>query len=160
MSDTLVITPMPVPEEAKQLAMRFEGFHRVNPSTGLAHPYLCPAGYWTIGYGHLCESTHPPITHEMGLTYLERDLEVAQRATLRFCPGLVHESPQRRAAIIDFVFNLGAGRLQTSTLRKKINQAKWDEAAEQLRRWVFGGGKKLPGLVARREAEVLLLLRS
>ncbi len=60
-------------------------------------------------------------------------------------------------AIVDFTFNLGSGRLQTSTLRRRINQQDWPSAERELRRWVYGGGKMLSGLVARREAEVGLL---
>jgi len=58
---------------------------------------------------------------------------------------------------VDFTFNLGAGRLQTSTLRRRINQRNWAAAAKELHRWVYGGGKVLPGLVTRREAEAGLL---
>ena len=70
---------------------------------------------------------------------------------------LVTESEGRLAAIVDVTFNLGAGRLQTSTLRRRINQRDWAAAATELRRWVYGGGKVLPGLVARRAAECALL---
>jgi lysozyme len=59
---------------------------------------------------------------------------------------------------IDFTFNLDAGRLQTSTLRRRVNQREWPEAASELRRWVYGSGRVLPGLVARREAECRLIL--
>lgn len=61
------------------------------------------------------------------------------------------------SAIVDFTFNLGAGRLQTSTLRRRVNQRDWASAAQELRRWVYGGGVVLPGLVIRREAQVVLL---
>jgi len=81
-------------------------------------------------------------------------------ATLRYCPVLATEPEGRLAAIVDFTFNLGAGRLQTSTLRRRINQRDWIAAATELRRWVYGGGKVLPGLITRREAEVGLLLRN
>ena len=77
---------------------------------------------------------------------------------LPYCLVLVTESEGRLSAIVDFTFNLGAGRLQTSTLRRRINQRDWGAAATELRRWVYGGGKVLPGLVTRREAEVSLLL--
>ena len=56
-----------------------------------------------------------------------------------------------------FTFNLGAGRLQTSTLRRRINHTDWAGAALELRKWVHGGGRVLPGLVARRQAEIALL---
>lgn len=147
------------PEMAVVLAKRFEGFHRmVRNDPARAHPYICPAGYWTIGYGHLCDAKHPPISEAVAEAYLAQDLITALRATLRHCPVLAAESEHRLAAIVDFTFNLGGGRLQTSTLRRRINQRDWSGAAKELRRWVYGGGKVLPGLVARREAEVALLL--
>ena len=73
---------------------------------------------------------------------------------------LATEPDGRLAAIVDFTFNLGAGRLQTSTLRRRVNQRDWSGAAIELRRWVYGGGKVLPGLVARRRDEATLLMRS
>jgi len=88
---------------------------------------------------------------------LARDLQSALAATLRYCPVLASEPEGRLAAIVDFAFNLGAGRLQTSTLRRRINQRDWVAAAIELRTWVYGGGKVLPGLVARRAAECALL---
>jgi lysozyme len=147
-----------VPQAAIELAKRFEGFHRVPKNDpGRAHPYVCPAGYWTIGYGHLCDPKHPPITEAEAEAYLAQDLKGALAATLRYCPVLATEPEGRLAAIVDFTFNLGAGRLQTSTLRRRVNQRDWAAAAAELRRWVYGGGKVLPGLVARREAEIRLL---
>lgn len=147
-----------VPQPAIELAKRFEGFHRVRKDDpGRAHPYLCPAGYWTIGYGHLCDLEHPPITEAEAEDYLAVDLATALAATLRHCPVLANEPEGRLAAIVDFTFNLGAGRLQTSTLRRRISQRDWEAAATELGRWVYGGGKVLPGLVARRKAERDLL---
>jgi lysozyme len=73
---------------------------------------------------------------------------------------LASEPERRLAAIVDFTFNLGAGRLQASTLRRQINQRDWPAAASELSRWVYGGGKVLPGLVTRREAEAAWLLRN
>jgi lysozyme len=148
-----------VPQAAIDLAKRFEGFERkVKRGTEItAIPYICPAGFWTIGYGHLCDSKHPPITEAEAEVYLTRDLQSALAATLRYCPVLATEPEKRLAAIVDFTFNLGAGRLQTSTLRRRINQQDWSSAARELRRWIYGGGKVLPGLVVRRNAEVDLI---
>jgi lysozyme len=147
-----------VPQAAVDLAKRFEGFHRVPKSDpDRAHPYVCPAGFWTIGYGHLCDPTHPPISVAEGEAYLARDLVTALDATLRICPVLATEPEGRLAAIVDFTFNLGAGRLQTSTLRRRVNQRDWQGAAHELRRWVNGGGRVLPGLLARRACEAALL---
>jgi lysozyme len=148
-----------VPQAALDLAKRFEGFHRVPKSDpGRAHPYLCPAGFWTIGYGHLCDPTHPPISEAEGEDYLARDLLAALDATLRLCPVLATQPEERLAAIVDFTFNLGAGRLQTSTLRRRVNQRDWAAAATELHRWIYGGGRVLPGLLRRREAEIELLV--
>lgn len=151
-----------VPVAAIALAKQFEGFHQVakfDPERR-AHPYICPVGYWTIGYGHLCDPKHQPITEAEAEVYLAHDLQTAIAATLRYCPVLGTEPEGRLAAIVDFTFNLGAGRLQTSTLRRRINQRNWASAATELRRWVYGGGRVLSGLITRREAEATWLLRN
>jgi lysozyme len=148
-----------VPQAAVDLAKQFEGFHRVpkfDPERR-AHPYICPAGYWTIGFGHLCKPDHPPITEAEAEVYLASDLQSALNATLRYCPVLTTEPENRLAAIVDFTFNLGAGRLQTSTLRQRLNQRNWSGANQELKRWIHGGGKVLSGLVIRRAAEINLL---
>lgn len=147
-----------LPQAAIDLAKRFEGFHRVpRADPGRAHPYVCPAGYWTIGYGHLCDPKHPPITEAEAEGYLAADLKTALNATLRYCPVLATEPEGRLAAIVDFTFNLGAGRLQTSTMRRRINQRDWAASTQELGRWIYGGGQVLPGLVARRKAEASLM---
>lgn len=137
---------------------KFEGLHRIvqhSPSISVA-PYICPAGFWTIGYGHLCDREHPIISIDQAEKYLYDDLSIARAQTLKLCPILAFESEPRLAAITDFTFNLGAGRLRSSTLRKVINAKEWDRCAVELRKWVFGGGRKLPGLVLRREFDVAL----
>ena len=151
-----------VPKAAIDLAKRFEGFER-KAKRGIeitAIPYICPAGFWTIGYGHLCDPTHPPVTEAEAEVYLARDLQTALAATLRYCPVLATESEGRLAAIVDFAFNLGAGRLQKSTLRRRVNQRDWQLATRELRRWIYGGGRPLPGLISRRNREAALLLAS
>ena len=150
---------MEVPQAAIDLARRFEGFER-KVRRGIeisAVPYICPAGFWTIGYGHLCDPKHPPINEDEAEVYLARDLQTALAATVRYCPVLTTEPEGRMAAIVDFTFNLGAGRLQTSTLRRRINQRNWTAAATELCRWIHGNGRVLPGLVIRRKAEAVLL---
>ena len=152
---------MTVPQAAIELAKRFEGFHRLPKNDPLrrAHPYICPAGFWTIGFGHLCMRDHPPITAAEAEVYLAQDLMVALVATLRYCPVLATEPEGRLAAIVDFTFNLGAGRLQTSTLRRRINHRDWLSASKELRRWVYGGGKVLPGLCLRRDMEARMMIK-
>ena len=75
-----------VPQAAIDLAKRFEGFER-KAKRGIeitAIPYICPAGFWTIGYGHLCDPKHPPITEAEAEVYLTHDLMNALNATLRY----------------------------------------------------------------------------
>ena len=151
-----------VPKAAIDLAKRFEGFER-KAKRGIeitAIPYICPAGFWTIGYGHLCDPKHPPVSEAEAEVYLASDLQTALAATLRYCPVLATESEGRLAAIVDFAFNLGAGRLQKSTLRRRVNQRDWQLATRELRRWIYGGGRPLPGLISRRNREAALLLAS
>ncbi len=109
----------------------------------------------------MSEPEQPTLVENMLLMrkedYLATDLMTALNATLRYCPVLATEAEGRLAAIVDFTFNLGAGRLQTSTLRRRVNQRDWAASAQELSRWIYGGGKVLPGLVARRQAEAALM---
>ena len=130
---------------------------RVSPLSPESSALSTYPGYWTIGRGHLCPPDHPPVTEAQAESYLAADMAAALAATLRYCPVLLIQPENRLAAIVDFTFNLGAGRLQTSTLRRRINQTDWAGARLELRKWVHGGGRVLPGLVARRQAEIALL---
>lgn len=97
-----------------------------------------------FGYGHVCDATHSPITEAEAEVYLARDLMTGLYATLRYCPMLAAEPEGAARGHRRFTFNLGAGRLQTSTLRRRINQKDWAAAAQELRRWVYGGGRCCP----------------
>jgi len=136
---------MIVPENSIALAKHFEGFYEKT--------YICPAGFWTIGWGHLCSKDHPRIDRGQGEIYLQEDLQEALRRVLQLCPVLLFVNDLELGAIVDFVFNLGSGRLQKSTLRRKINNEEWEDVPAELNKWVYGGGKKLKGLVLRRQAE-------
>lgn len=142
-------------EIAASLCERFEGF--------VGYPYLCPAGVPTIGFGatHYLDGravklTDPPISREAAQRLLLRMIEREYLpAVLRLCPGV--QEPRRLAALIDFTFNLGAGALAGSTLRRRVNADEWQQVPGELRRWVRAAGKVLRGLVLRREAEVALI---
>ena len=91
-----------VPQTAIMLAKRFEGFHRVpKHDPGRAYPYVCPAGYWTIGWGHLCDQNHPPVTEAEGETYLAADLTTALAATLRYCPDCAYDAKLKLISSFD-----------------------------------------------------------
>lgn len=147
--------------DAVALVKEFEGFHRVvvRRPVVLAAPYLCPAGYWTIGYGTLCAQDHQAITIAEGETMMKRDLERFEREVYRLCPVLYAEHENRAGALISFAYNLGSTRLASSTLRRRVNARDWRGAANEFGKWVWGGGQRLPGLVRRRAAEAQLLLR-
>jgi len=76
------------------------------------------------------------------------------KATVLLCPTLEGDS---LSAIADFAYNLGTGRLKASTLRRKLNAGDIEGAKQELMKWTRGGGRVLPGLVARRAAEAALL---
>ena len=137
----------------------------VKPFEGLRlKPYLCPAGVPTIGFGSTRYTDgrkvtlkDAPIQKETAEIILTGELSRCESGVLKYCPILAKYN-DKRGAIMDFVYNLGVGRLQASTLRRKINVQDWRGAAKELRKWVYGGGRKLPGLVLRREAESIFFL--
>ena len=154
---------------AEELCKRFEGLARVG-SDGLVYPYICPAGHPTQGYGTVFRPDgrkvtmdDPPITRQVAEQWLKVDLlNTYAPGVVRQCPilltlALTQNDWAKFNAIVDFAYNLGVGRLQTSTLRRKINAQDWDAAKEQLMLWVRGGGRILPGLVRRRQAECALM---
>lgn len=65
--------------------------------------------------------------------------------------------PMVACAIADFIYNLGAGRYRASTLRRKVEAQNWPETCEHLTKWVWGGGRRLPGLILRRQVEIALI---
>lgn len=131
------------------LIKRFEGCKLM--------PYICPAGVWTCGFGSTGPDVVPGKVWTMDYAEKRLLLDAAKfaRATVLLCPGISGDS---LSAIADFAYNLGVGRLKASTLRRKLNARDWDGAGHELRKWVNGGGRKLPGLVARREVERAILL--
>ena len=125
-------------------------------------PYLCPAGYWTIGYGHLCDKDHSPISREQGGQYLAEDLLDALRDVERLAPNLKDEPDHRAIACASWIMNLGKGNFASSTMLKRIREGKWEAAAKEMKRWdkVTVGGKKKPfrALTRRRLTEAHLFL--
>lgn len=124
---------------------------------GSAVPYRCPGGMMTIGYGHVIrpgETFPEPLSQEEAEILLRRDLSIAEHAVLRLIQ--VPLSDGQFDALVSFTFNLGAGSLQRSTLRRKINREDHAEAPPEFLKWCRAGGRKLPGLLRRRKAEALL----
>ena len=126
-----------------------------------AEPYICPTGYWTIGYGSIwgadgkrITADSPSVSEAEGELLLRRELahvETAIRALVR-----VPLNEHQFSALCSWTYNLGSGRLKTSTLRQKLNRGDYDGAAAEFHKWNRGGGKVLAGLVRRRKSEVEL----
>jgi lysozyme len=161
----------------EDLMHRFEGFRN--------KPYLCPAHIWTIGYGHVLyqeqirlpvvrvpDKHTPMIRKEMPLKsednrvwskeeinkLFSNDIATFERGVLRLVPGVVGRQGSFDA-LVSISYNFGLGNLQRSTIRMKANRGDWEGAAEAFMAWTKGGGKVLPGLVKRRQAEIALFLQ-
>jgi lysozyme len=134
------------------LISQFEGFS--------SRIYRCPAGYDTVGYGHrvrMGECYGGGITHEEAYDLLRRDAAIAADAVHRLIHATLNQS--QYDALVSFTFNVGAGALQRSTLRQVLLRGEMARAPDEFRRWVFAGGRKLSGLVQRREAEIATFRR-
>lgn len=139
-------------ETAARLCIDFEGY--------VAKPYLCPAGYWTQGYGTVnkpdgtvVKPGDPPITKQVALDWLYSELRnVYMAGVLAVTPNLL-KYPDRLGALASFAYNLGVPRYRSSTLSRRVREENWAEARIEILRWTRAGGKVLPGLVRRRQAE-------
>lgn len=131
------------------LIKQFEGFE--------SEIYLDAAGLPTIGYGHLIRKDEHRmfengISEAAGEALLIKDVLFAEQAVLRLIS--VPLTDGQFDALVSFTFNLGGGALQRSTLRRKVNREDHADVPREFLRWVWAGGRKLKGLVRRREAEV------
>ena len=167
---------MKLSKAGEDLMHKYEGFR--------SRPYLCPAHIWTIGYGHVLYQEQirlpvvrvegketPMIRKEFPLKpednrvwtkteideLVRTDVGTFERGVLRLVPGVVGRQGSFDA-LVSISYNFGLGNLQRSTIRMRANRGDWAGAAEAFRVWTKGGGKVLPGLVKRREAEIALFL--
>jgi len=134
------------------------GLNLIKRSEGLKlRAYTCSGGVLTVGYGST-KGVRPGmvITQAEADARLREDLEEAEAAVERLVT--VPLNSNEHAALVSFVFNIGAGAFERSTLIRLLNRNDRQGAARQFRRWVRGGGKVLPGLVTRRAAEAALFL--
>ncbi len=166
-----------VPQEAVELIKSFEGIPDGDPSTVKIDAYLCPAGVWTIGWGHAivdggqqlkgaenrfrARVLYPGgITREQAETLLRADL-IPRAASVS---SLVKGTPSdaQFGALIALVFNIGAANLAASTLLRKLNAGDVAAAADQFLAWdkarVNGVLQPLAGLTRRRRAERAMFL--
>jgi lysozyme len=119
--------------------------------------YRCPANVCTIGYGHTSAAGAPAVTDGMTITQKQAD-EMLRRDLVKYETAVFNMVKQPLTqhqfdVLVDFAYNAGVGNLQSSTLLKKVNAAQFDAVPAELMKWTKGGGKVLPGLVKRRQAE-------
>lgn len=140
---------MKISEKGLQLIKEFEGYE--------GKAYLCPAGVWTIGYGHTQGvEENDMCSVEEAVEFLKKDVEKAERAVNDL---VKHELNQNQFdALVSFVFNLGRERFRQSSLLKFLNSAHFPLAGGQFDRWIYADGKVMQGLVKRRAAEKKLFL--
>jgi len=136
------------------LIKHYEGFY--------SKPYRCPAGLWTIGYGHVInDGRNLPI--DCNRVFLKdeidalliADLKRFERGVTLYCP--VQLTQNQFDALISFSFNLGLGTLQRSTVRQKINRGDFKGAVKVILQYNKSSGKVLKGLILRRQDEAKLL---
>ena len=133
--------------DAYELIKQFEGLR--------LEAYLCPAGIWTIGYGHTSGvSPNSFITIQEADEYLHRDVASIEMQLNKL--NLILRQCQWDA-IVSFVFNVGIGNFKSSTLLAKIRTNPDDNSImDEFLRWVYANGKVMKGLQKRRLAEMKL----
>lgn len=128
---------------------RFEGCKLV------AYPDI--VGVWTCGWGHTGSDVWPGLiwTQAEADMHLTLDIQDAEHALLRYSPALYLMGTV--TALVSFIFNLGIAAYRTSTLCKFVNAGNWGMAKLEIVKWDHAGGREIPGLLARRQAEAQLL---
>ena len=128
-----------------ELIKRFEGCR--------LETYICPAGVFTIGYGHTGADVIGglKITQEEAERLLKEDLKVFEIGIKRIIKVTLNQN--QFDSLVSFTFNIGLDSFRKSTLAKLINKGQFKEAANQFNRWVYANGIKLNGLIRRRKAE-------
>ena len=136
---------------AIDLIKKYEGFRPI--------AYTDSVGVWTIGYGTTRINGQPV---KAGMTITEdQALQLVQQEVNKLWSQIeqilkVNLNQNQMNALVDFAYNLGFNALKSSTLMSKVNAGDFNGAANEFPRWVYAGGKVLPGLVKRREAERIL----
>ena len=134
---------MKISEAGIKLICKWEEFR--------SYAYVCPAGLWTIGYGHT-DRVKPTdkIDLAQGEAYLRQDLEIVERCL----NALELELNQNQYdALCSLIFNIGIGKFKRSTLLKYLQAKQYDKASAEFLKWRKANGKVLKGLEARRKDE-------
>lgn len=114
--------------------------------------YKCPAGVWTIGYGHTAGVKQgDTCTQTQADLWLKNELNAQERTINEFVTVKITQN--QRDALASFIYNVGPGAFKNSTLARKLNNSDYTGAAAEFAKWTKAGGRTLPGLISRRAAE-------
>lgn len=142
---------MKISQNGINLIKQFEGCKLI--------AYKCPAGVWTIGYGHTKGVVRgQKISPERAEKFLKEDIEQFEKGVNRHVSVPLNQN--QFDALVSFTYNCGLGALQRSTLLKKLNAGDYAGAANEFPKWNKSNGKVLNGLVRRRAAERALFVKS
>ena len=138
---------MNISKEGLALIKKFEGCE--------LEAYRCPAGVWTIGFGTIKDVKEGDrITKDEANHLLEEEMIEYESYINDMVEVELNQS--QYDALCAWVFNLGPSNLGSSTLLKVLNEGKYEEVPQQMKRWNKANGEVLTGLIRRREAEALL----
>ena len=121
-------------------------------------PYMCPARVLTVGIGSTGNVENRRYSDAEIAEMWVTDMQAAEKCVNKYANGQAMNENQF-SAITSFTFNAGCGKLQNSTLARYALRQQWPEMCAQLKRWTYGGGKELPGLVKRRGDEYRLCMK-
>lgn len=141
---------MKLGDRGADLIMGFEGFRSA--------PYRDAVGVWTIGYGSTkgVNSQSHPVTRAEAEARLRREVDETYGSAVDKIDGL---NQNQFDAITSFVYNVGPGGIAPNTgIGKALRAKQWDRAGNELLKWDKAGGRALPGLTRRRQAERKLFL--
>lgn len=148
---------------ALPLLRQFEGLGDGDKRTPILEPYLCPAGFPTIGYGHLLGRDPSKLREFKAITREEAEDLLHEDAVkhLAYVTKMITVplSNNQAAALLDFTFNFGSAALFRSQLRMRLNREEYDAVPEELMRWTKIRTTVVQGLVRRRAAECRLWLQ-
>lgn len=140
------------------------GIKIITDSEGFrSKPYLDTGNVPTIGYGSTYYEDSSRVTmddaeidKERAIQLLKNHIKTVEKTVLNSVK--VPTNQNQFDALVCFVYNIGAGNFNASTMLKLINASNYDEAAKQFPRWNKDNGKVLSGLVKRRQSEMDLFL--
>ena len=139
---------MKITNEGINLIKKFEGLR--------LEAYLCPAGVWTIGYGHTKGVKKGQVITQLEAdNLLKEDLSSFEKGVTSLIKSNINQN--QFDSLVSFAFNLGLANLKSSTLLKKVNSNPNDKTiVDEFLKWIYAGGKPLEGLKRRRQAEAYL----